>query len=133
MGFQMKVMVVHSDPVIVAYLATILEEFDCEVVSETARLDDAKKTAQEIKPEIAFIDAELVDGNKGYRLAVHLAAQYKTHVIMMSENSDVSEITGFDGTFHWINMPYSEKQITEEIGDALRAGFRAGSLSSGQE
>lgn len=125
----MKVIVVHCDPIIVAYLATILDEFDCDVVSAPARLHDAKKAAQEFAPEIAFVDAELADGNKGYRLAIHLAAQHKTYVIMMSEDLDGNEITGFDGTFHWIKMPYSEEQITEEIGEALRTRFRAGSQS----
>ncbi len=127
----MKVMVVHCDPLIVAYLATILDEFDCDVVSATARLEDAKNEAQATRPEMAFVDAKLADGNKGYRLAMHLAAQYKTYVIMMSDDLDGADITQFDGTFNWIRMPYSEEQITEELGEALRTRFRAGSLILG--
>jgi DNA-binding NarL/FixJ family response regulator len=124
----MKVMVAHTDPLIVAYLATILDEFQCDVVSTAPRLDDAKRDARQIEPDMAFIDARLADGNKGYRLATHLAARYKTHVIMMSDELDGSDITRFDGMFNWIRMPYSEEEITEELGEALRDRFRAASI-----
>ena len=125
----MKVMVVHSDPLIVAYLAAILSEFKCDVVSATPRLEDAKREAEAAHPEMAFLDAALVDGNKGYRLAVHLAAKHGTYVIMMAHDLNDSDITRFDGTFHWIKMPYSEDEITEEIREALRTRFRAASSS----
>jgi DNA-binding response OmpR family regulator len=122
-------MVVHSDPLIVAYLAEILNEFNCDLISTTPRLDDAKREALASQPDIAFIDAELADGNKGYRLAVHLAAKYNASVIMMSHDLENRDITSFDGTFHWVRMPYSENEITEELGQAIRDRFRAASLT----
>jgi DNA-binding response OmpR family regulator len=124
----MKVMVAHTDPLIVAYLATILDEFKCDVVSPTPRLDDAIREAQLTEPDMAFIDARLADGNKGYRLATHLAERYKTYVFMMSDELDESNVMRFDGTFNWIRMPYSEEEITEELGEALRARFRTASI-----
>jgi hypothetical protein len=30
--------------------------------------------------------------------------------------------------FNWIRMPYSEEEITEELGEALRDRFRAASI-----
>lgn len=120
----MRIMIVHCDAVIGAYLTTIMNEFDCEVVCSAPTLEDAQREARASEPDIAFVDAKLADGNKGYRLAVHLAAQYRTHVVMMSHELDGHDITRFDGTFHWIKMPYAEADITEELGEALRARFR---------
>lgn len=125
----MKVMIVHCDAVIAAYLTTIISEFDCEVVGSAPMLEDAKREAERSKPDIAFVDAILADGSRGYRLAVHLAAQYRTYVVMMSHELDGHDITRFDGTFHWIKLPYAEADITEELGEALRTRFRSASLS----
>lgn len=116
---EMKVKVVHTDPLIVACLAAILNEFRCEIVYTLPLMEDGKPEANATHPEIAIIDTKLIDVN-GYRLAMHLAAKHDTYVIMMAHDPNDGNITRFDSTFHWIRIPYTEQEITEEIAKVLR-------------
>ncbi len=112
-----RILICEDDPVLAADLAMTVEEAGHIVNGVVHNAPDALKSAAEFKPDLAFIDLKLADGNTGAAVAQALQS-LGVPVVILSGHSNVGAGLGcVPHTF--AAKPVSRAVIEELLGSAI--------------
>ncbi len=111
-----KVLVCEDDPLLAADLTEIIEQAGHTVCGVFHTAKDAVNSATRLKPDLAFIDLKLADGDTGAAAAQALQSM-GVPVIIVSGHSNVGMGLGYvPHTF--APKPVSREVITQLLGPA---------------
>lgn len=110
----LRILIVEDEALISMDLEYVLEDLGHEIVGVAASSDTAMRLASEHKPDLAFVDIQLLDGPTGVDVAASLARDNVTKVVFTSGN--VNRIPAdFAGAVGSIGKPYSERGVKAAI------------------
>lgn len=110
----LRILIVEDEALISMDLEYVLEDLGHEIVGVAASSDTAMRLAAEHKPDLAFVDIQLLDGPTGVDVAASLARENVTKVVFTSGN--VNRIPAdFAGAVGSIGKPYSERGVKAAI------------------
>lgn len=110
----LRILIVEDEALISMDLEYVLEDLGHQIVGVAASSDTAMRLASEHKPDLAFVDIQLLDGPTGVDVAAALARENVTKVVFTSGN--VNRIPpDYAGAVGSIGKPYSERGVKAAI------------------
>jgi DNA-binding response OmpR family regulator len=106
-----SILIVEDDAVVAIELALTIEALGYEVVGPSGSYAQARLLARRTRPDIAFIDRNLLDGPTGLALAHELNSLYGTAVIMATANPE-GIVEGEGDVVAVVRKPYTHAAIT---------------------
>ena len=115
---SLSVLIVEDEALIALNLITLLEDLGHHVHGPAATSAQALALASATRPDLAFIDMNLLDGVSGAEVARQLAQNPQTTVVVLSATPEGIQ-EGKDGIFRVIRKPYRDQAILEVVTRAL--------------
>ncbi len=113
-GKPLRILIVEDEFLIALELESLLQEAGHDVVGIAASSAEAIALAEELSPELAFVDVHLADGLTGIDAARTLSEQHQVTVLFMTANAKrIPE--DFAGARGVIAKPYTERGVREAI------------------
>lgn len=110
----LRILIVEDEALISMDLEFVLEDLGHEIVGVATTSEAAIEMAHEHKPDLAFVDIQLLDGPTGVAVAEALASANITKCVFTSGN--IARIpTNFAGAVGSIGKPYSERGVKAAI------------------
>ena len=110
----LRILIVEDEALISMDLEFVLEDLGHEIVGVATTSEAAIQMAKEHKPDLAFVDIQLLDGPTGVAVAEALASANVTKCVFTSGN--IARIpTDFAGAVGSIGKPYSERGVKAAI------------------
>ena len=111
---DLRVLVVEDQAILAMELEMILADGGCDVLGCTMDAATTFALAEHQKPDLAFVDVNLLDGMTGPEIAHRLVREYGTTVIFLTANPEqIPE--GFAGALGAVTKPFDEKTILAVI------------------
>jgi len=107
-----KILICEDDPLLAADLAMTVEEAGHTVSGVVHNAPDALKSAAKFKPDLAFIDLKLADGNTGAAVAQALQS-LGVPVVILSGHSNVGAGLGC------VPHTFAAKPVSREVIEQL--------------
>lgn len=112
---KLKILIVEDEALLSLYLQECIEAAGHRVVGIAATSREAVALAQQTRPDLAFVDVHLLDGNTGIDAARILTEQCDTLVVFMTANQKLIP-ADFAGAAGFVAKPYSEKGLLSALG-----------------
>lgn len=110
----LRILIVEDEALISMDLEYVLSDLGHEIVGVAASSEEAIEMAAEHKPDLAFVDIQLLDGPTGVDVAASFARENVTKVVFTSGN--INRIPAdFAGAVGSIGKPYSERGVKAAI------------------
>lgn len=112
---SLRVLIVEDEALLSLYLQECIEDAGHTVVGIAATSREAIDLAVQARPDLAFVDVNLLDGNTGIEAARVMAQQHRVLVVFMTANQKL--IPGdFAGAAGLVAKPYSQKGLLSALG-----------------
>lgn len=113
--FKLRVLIVEDEALLSLYLQECIEDAGHSVVGIAATSREAIDLAVQARPDIAFVDINLLDGNTGIAAARRIRERCETLVVFMTANQKL--IPGdFAGAAGLVAKPYSQSGLLAALG-----------------
>lgn len=110
----LRILIVEDEALISMDLEFVLEDLGHEIVGVATTSEAAIEMANAHKPDLAFVDIQLLDGPTGVAVAEALASANITKCVFTSGN--IARIPNdFAGAVGSIGKPYSERGVKAAI------------------
>lgn len=107
---SLRILVVEDEILIALELESLLQDAGHDVVGIAATSEEALAFAEDLRPDLAFVDIHLADGPTGVDVARHLAERLDVAVLFMTANAKrIPEDCA--GALGVISKPYTEHGI----------------------
>lgn len=111
---RLRVLIVEDEALLSLYLQECIEDAGHTVVGIAATSREAIDLAIQSRPDLAFVDVNLLDGNTGIEAAKLMAQRYETLVVFMTANQKL--IPGdFAGAAGLVAKPYSHSGLLSAL------------------
>jgi len=116
-----NILIIEDDEITALNLKLSLEKNAYSIVSIDSNIDDARKSIQELLPEIILIDISLQDSTDGIELAQELREKHKIPFIFLTSHSDDAIISKAKLTepYGYILKPFDPTSLHATIQMAL--------------
>jgi len=116
-----NILIIEDDEITALNLKLSLEKNAYSIVSIDSNIDDARKSIQELSPEIILIDISLQDSTDGIELAQELREKHKIPFIFLTSHSDDAIISKAKLTepYGYILKPFDPTSLHATIQMAL--------------
>ena len=116
-----NILIIEDDEITALNLKLSLEKNAYSIVSIDSNIDDARKSIQELSPEIILIDISLEDSTDGIKLAQELREKHKIPFIFLTSHSDDAIISKAKLTepYGYILKPFDPTSLHATIQMAL--------------
>lgn len=112
---KLRVLIVEDEALLSLYLQECIEDAGHSVVGIAATSREAIDLAVQARPDIAFVDINLLDGNTGIEVARRIRERCETLVVFMTANQKL--IPGdFAGAAGLVGKPYSQSGLLAALG-----------------
>jgi CheY-like chemotaxis protein len=117
---SLRILVVEDEILIALELQSLLQDFGHEVVGAATSSTGALALAQELRPDLAFVDIHLADGPTGIDVARRLSGELGVTVLFMTANAKriPEDCAGAKGV---ISKPYTERGVRQAIAYVTRS------------
>jgi DNA-binding response OmpR family regulator len=128
MNEDIKILIVEDELIAAEFLTMFLRKEGYKVVGICEEGKDAIEKAQQLKPDIIFMDIYLKDGISGCDATLKIVSNIETKIIFLTAYSDDEMLKyAMDiGAVNYLVKPYKETQILV----ALRMALGQSSISS---
>lgn len=116
---DLRVMIVEDQALLAMELELVLGESGCEVVGCAMDQAGALLIADRERPELAFVDINLLDGMTGPRIARQIVTEFGCAVIFLTANPEQIP-DGFAGALGAVSKPFDESTILAVVAFARR-------------
>lgn len=111
---NLRVLIVEDEALLSLYLQECIEDAGHTVVGIAATSREAVELAMQARPDLAFVDVNLLDGNTGVEAARIMAERCDTLVVFMTANQKM--IPGdFAGAAGLVAKPYSQSGLLSAL------------------
>jgi len=103
-------MIVEDQALLAMELELVLGESGCDVVGCAMDRSSAFSIAERMRPDLALVDVNLLDGLTGPQVAQRLVSEYDCAVVFLTANPEqIPE--GFAGALGAVSKPFDEDTI----------------------
>ena len=112
-----RILVVEDDAVTAQFGKTILKRPGCEVCNIVASGEEAVRRAEELRPDLVFMDIRLEGEMDGIQAAREIQRRIPLPVIYVSSHSDraMLERAGHTNHYGFVVKPYDEKELEASL------------------
>jgi two-component system, response regulator PdtaR len=128
---SLRILIVEDEILIALELECLLQDAGHDVVGIAASSAEAIALAEEMRPDLAFVDIDLVDGPTGVDVARRLTDALNVTVLFMTANAKrIPE--DFAGAKGVISKPYTEQGVRQAIAYGTASGADTGDELAGE-
>ena len=107
---DLRVMIVEDQALLAMELELVLADSGCDVVGCAMDTASAFQIATRMRPDLALVDVNLLDGLTGPQIAQRLVAEFGCAVVFLTANLEqIPE--GFAGALGAVSKPFDEATI----------------------
>jgi AmiR/NasT family two-component response regulator len=103
-------MIVEDQVILAMDLEMVLSDAGCDVVGCALDREGAFGVGERERPNLAFVDVNLLDGRTGPQIARRLVEEYGTAVVFLTANPEQIP-AGFAGALGAVTKPFDETTI----------------------
>lgn len=122
MSKKVRILVVEDEMLIGAKIAMFLEELGYEVAAIVPRAEDALRSVEGEKPDLALVDVQLLGEKDGIELAQELHTNDRLPVIFLTANTDDAtfERAKVAQPYAFLQKPFRKTELQRTIALALQ-------------
>lgn len=107
------VLIIEDEAVIATDIELLLIDAGVEVVGWATNAENARRLAEDNRPDVALVDIQLRRGEDGIELARELAERFEVQIIFLTAQSDPATVARAQGVNHlaYIGKPYSPANL----------------------
>lgn len=107
---DLRVLIVEDQALLAMELELVLGEAGCDVVGCAMDRASAFSIAERMRPDLALVDVNLLDGLTGPQIAHRLVTEFECAVVFLTANPEqIPE--GFSGALGAVSKPFDEGTI----------------------
>lgn len=126
---KLRIVIVEDQGVIAMLLSEVLEQLGHIIVAVAATEEAAVEAAERFKPDLMIVDDGLGAGSGGAAVDIILRKRFVPHVFV---SGDAAKVRTLSREAVVLEKPFSEFELVDAIGRALRAAASRLTTSSGR-
>lgn len=121
MNNALKILIVEDEPLVAMDMSDMLEKLDYSVLQTVGSYEEAVKSLENDKPDLALLDINLEGKKTGIVLATHIRDKYKIPFIFVTSHADkpTVDLTKLTKPNGYIVKPFEAEDLYTSIESAI--------------